>query len=212
MGPRARRHSGRLSGYFALSGFAKRASVVAGGSRWGSKGTRCVCSWCSQSRGRPRNCKRIAFDLNLPLRWSAAPGKAVEGGDPRARRSATGNGSRASARAGCPGVNVESSVVWLAAEWRTQDAKRPRIFSPQSCVANLIACRIRPRQAPTRPRSSAGGALPSPEARAAPRATAPSRRCAALPASRSAGLLSAFSPATAARSISAKVSRYSPCA
>jgi hypothetical protein len=50
----------------------------------------------------------------------AAPGKAVEGGDTRARTSATSNGSRASAQAGCPGVNVEFGRCAVSARARAE--------------------------------------------------------------------------------------------
>ena len=86
------------------------------------KGTRCVCASTS-SRGCPRNCKRRAFDHHATGSFTA-PGKAVEGGDPRARRSATGNGHARARRAGCPGVLKSGRLG--PRQRRKRTVKRPK--------------------------------------------------------------------------------------
>ena len=65
------------------------------------KGTRYVGRRSPQSRGCPRNCKRRVSGHSAT--GSDAPGKAAGDSDPRARRSATGNGHARARRAGCPG-------------------------------------------------------------------------------------------------------------
>jgi hypothetical protein len=65
------------------------------------KGTRCVGEKLPQCRGCPRNCTRRVFGHSAT--GSDAPGKAAGDSDPRARRSATGNGHARARRAGCPG-------------------------------------------------------------------------------------------------------------
>ena len=78
---------------------------------------------CAQSRGCPRNCKRRAS--GRLCHWeSRIPGKAAGDSDPRARRSATGNGHARASRAGCPG---EFSPVVVQSAWGESGAQSAKI-------------------------------------------------------------------------------------
>jgi hypothetical protein len=98
-----------------LFGFAERASIWAGGSRWGSKGNavRVLIMLTRHAHKAAAAPATVSGEPSTSIATGrfCAPGKAVEGGDPRARTSATSNRSRASAWAGCPESTSNSVVV-----------------------------------------------------------------------------------------------------
>jgi hypothetical protein len=88
------------------------ASVCDGGSRKGSKGNAVRAFGCHAAAapatvgGEPAT-ENATGDVN-------APGKAVAGEDPRARRPATSRGHTRTHRAGCPGVASWPTALVLA--------------------------------------------------------------------------------------------------
>ena len=71
-----------------------------------------------RSRGCPRNCKRRIFRHHAT--GLSGPGKATEGGDPRARRPAVSRGHTRACRPGCPDRAEPARTVVRLVRLRSQ--------------------------------------------------------------------------------------------
>ena len=93
-----------------LTGSVTFARIGAGGSRQGSKGNAVRAPVFVSAHNAAAAPATVSGEppSNQATRISNGPGKAGGDSDPRARRSATGNGHARARRAGCPG---ESSPV-----------------------------------------------------------------------------------------------------